>query len=75
MTCIASHSAARRMAGSAIHCKGCLPKRAKSSGFLWITFSLDYDMRGDTLRSSPSGGSLCAYSNRRKSAGLESLCE
>jgi predicted Zn-dependent protease len=34
---------------------GCLPKLAKSSGFLWITFSLDHDRRGDILRSSPSG--------------------
>ena len=56
--------------------KGCLPKVARSSGFLWITFLWDSDRRGDILRSSPSGGSLCAYSNRRMSAGMisRSLC-
>jgi hypothetical protein len=50
--------------------KGCLPKLAKSSGFLWITFPLDHYRRGDILRSSPSEGSPCAYSNRRMSAGM-----
>ena len=50
--------------------QGCLPKRAKSSGFLWITFSLDHDRRGDILPSSPSEGSLCVYSNRLLSAGM-----
>ena len=35
--------------------KGYLPKPAKSNGFLWITFSLGPDGRGDILRSSPSG--------------------
>jgi hypothetical protein len=49
---------------------GCLPKPAKSNAFLWITFSLEHDSGVDILRSSPSGGSPCAYFNRRMSAGM-----